>query len=194
MSFTKNYLYNFSNQQKKDIICDNKNYEIDDKNDHQIDHQINNTITIEKSKELKVITIENTKFSQIEKIEPVDIYNEIEIKQDELEKYHKILNELELLKEIHKDLSLIIGNQADQIQEIQENIVVANEIINISNDELLNADKHKIENTSTKLTISTVGSTLVGAVAFTTCGWKIGLILGGVALISGTTWAIFKTS
>jgi hypothetical protein len=93
-----------------------------------------------------------------------------------------------------KDKAPIIGKRQLTFktnQIIEEDIIKTNEVIDMSNTELIKADKIQIENTSTKLTVATVGTTIVGAVAMSVAGIKIGLILGTVALFSGTVWSIW---
>lgn len=118
---------------------------------------------------------------------------DIGIKQEKLDQLNKLYQDLNTLKIIHEDLLAIVGEQTQTIKEIDQNIVQTNEVIELSNLELLDADQYKIEYTGTKLTVSTVSSTVVGTVAFVAGGWKIGLVLGVAALLGGTAWAVLPS-
>lgn len=120
-----------------------------------------------------------------------EAYTTHKLKQEEFEELTKLLQDLDTLKSINKDLLSIVGEHTQNIYAIEEDIINTNDIIELSNVELLETNKLKIEQTGTKITVTTVGTTIVGAVAVSVAGIKIGLILGAVVLFGGTVWSVW---
>lgn len=130
------------------------------------------------------------KLDKLDKIIEFQEINEQKEKQ-ELEELTKLLQDLHTIKEINQELALIIGEQTENIQTISEEITKANTVIETSNLELQEANEYNVVYTGTKLTVTTIGTTIVSAIAVSVAGVKIGLILGIVALTSGTVWSIW---
>ncbi len=201
------YFWNFKrNDQNNQNLSDEQNNTEEAKNNISDINMANNINVIKPivtdcyTQELNTINVnsdnhKNSKNNQFELIE-IKVFNEqdkntdIASQKEELEKLGKLLQDLNTLKEINEDLIVILGEQKQNINSIEKNVIEANEIIESSNLQLLDADKQNVATTGTKLTMSTVGTAVVGSVALTVGGWKIGLVLGAVAFIGGAAWAI----
>lgn len=130
---------------------------------------------------------------KLESVETKKCATQNKLKHEELEELTKLLDDLNSLKAINQDLEEIIGVQKNQIQIIEQDMIKTNEVIEASNMELLEVDEQKIEYTGTKLTMSTIGATVVGTITIIIAGAKIGAIVGISALVLGTGWSVWPT-
>lgn len=118
--------------------------------------------------------------------------NKEDLKDAELTDLEKLTNELVLLNNIYKEFSLIIGEQSENILQIENNVIVTSEALDNTNIELLNGNQQQIEYTGTKLTISTIATSAITLAGLSLGGWKIALVAGMVSLVGGTSWAILS--
>lgn len=112
-------------------------------------------------------------------------------KKEEFDELEKMLQDLVMIQEINQNLALIVGEQGGILKTIENEIIQANDIIESSNMELMKVEEYRIDNTVTKLTLSTIGTTAIGVVAISVAGIKIGLIVGAVMFVTGTAWSIW---
>lgn len=117
---------------------------------------------------------------------------EEKLKQEELEELNRLLADIHAIKEINETLAGFLGEQREQIREIEETVVKTNHVIDYTNGEILQAIEIQASYFYNKSTVVLVISGIVTLPVSWAFGLKVGAIACASSLATGSLWAVTK--